>query len=94
MRVQSVKGKAKAVHVTKTTYKKKHEGVRMLNMVKTIEAVISGTSVKTIKRKLGKRKYHIYAIKKEACETTHNRKEILNVAEEIYCELIESFSPY
>merc|ERR1712035_15532 len=78
------------VELTKTINKKKQEDVRKFNMTKIKEALLSGTSVKTAKNKLGIRKNQMYAIKKPNGELTYNRNEIIKVVEDFYSELYHS----
>ena len=90
MKIQSARDKIEAVELTKTINKKKQEDVRKFNMTKIKEALLSGTSVKTAKRKLGIGKNQMYAIKKPNGELTYNRNEIIKVVEDFYSELYHS----
>ena len=90
MKVTTARDNIELAELTKTINKKKKEDVRKFNMQKVNEALISGTSVKTTKRKLGIGKSQMYAIKKHNGEVTYNRNEILKVVEDFYTDLYNS----
>ena len=90
MKVRSVRNKIEYVELTKTINKKRKEDVRKFNVQKINEAIVAGTSVKVVKRKLGIGKNQMYAIKKPNNEITYNRNEIIKVVEEFYTDLYNS----
>ena len=90
MKVSSNRDKIELVELTKTINKKKREDVRKFNTQIINEAVISGTSMKAAKRRLGIGRNQMYAIKKPDGEVTHNKNEIIKVVEDFYRDLYNS----
>ena len=90
MKVGTVRDNIELVELTKTINKKKKEDVRKFNMQKVNQALISGTSVKTTKKRLGIGKSQMFAIKKPDGEVTYNRNYIVKAIENFYTDLNSS----
>ncbi|XP_069992370.1 uncharacterized protein [Penaeus vannamei] len=83
MKVLSNGYKIELDELTKTINKKKKEDVRKFNTYIINQAVISGTSMKATKRRLGIGRNQMYAIKKPDREVTYNKHEIITVVEDL-----------
>ncbi|XP_069990643.1 uncharacterized protein [Penaeus vannamei] len=83
MKVSSNRDTIELAELTKTIIKKKKKDVRKFSTQILNETVISGTSMKTAKRRLGIGRNERYAIRKPDGEVTYDKNEIIREVEDL-----------
>ncbi|KAK8777926.1 hypothetical protein V5799_020732 [Amblyomma americanum] len=90
MRASNPTDRIEVTELSKLINKRKVADIRKFNMERIEHAVKNGGSLKTVKRKLGLGKNHIYALRDKQGNVISNMDKIVNVAEEFYTDLYSS----